>query len=106
MPRSFVCALLAPCLFTVIVYGQAPEPSTLPSATPNEKPFTLEGAVALALQKNFDLQLQSFNVDNARDTIAIQEAAFDPTLTAAARRQTLHPTTARATILTHNGKRW
>ena len=86
MLRSIVRALLLPGLLIATGYGQAPNPTTPSTANANEKPFTLEDAVGLALQKNFDLQLQSFNVDNARDTIAIQEAAFDPTLTASARR--------------------
>jgi outer membrane protein TolC len=62
----------------------APAATSTPAAT--EKPFTLEDAIALAMRKNFDLQVQSYTVANAKDTIAIQDAAFDPTISATARR--------------------
>src|SRR5688572_28257314 len=64
----------------------APTQPVAPAPVGTEKPFTLEEAIALALRKNFDLQLQSFTVENAKDAIAIQEAAFDPTINASATR--------------------
>jgi outer membrane protein len=91
MPRLLVRALLILCI-PFATFGQNPPaaPAQPAAATPSlagtEKPFTLEDAIGLALRKNFDLQLQSFNVETAKDTIAIQEAAFDPTITASARR--------------------
>jgi outer membrane protein TolC len=90
MPRSLVRALLVLCT-SFASFGQTPPAAPAPPATAtatagNEEAFTLEEAIALALQKNFDLQIQSFNVENAKDAIAIQEAAFDPTITASARR--------------------
>jgi outer membrane protein len=91
MSRSLVCALLAVAASFAPAFGQTPpaaaaQPPAAAVPGANEKPFTLEDAVALALRKNFDLQLQSFNVETARDAIAIQEAAFDPTITAQGRR--------------------
>jgi outer membrane protein TolC len=90
MPRLFVRALLAFCASFATAIGQTPPAASAQPATTtaqgNGKPFTLEDAIALALRKNFDLQIQSFNVENAKDAIAIQEAAFDPTITASARR--------------------
>ena len=76
MFRQLVRALPALTLILAPVVGQ----------TTAEKPFTLEEAIALALKKNFDLQVQAFSVENAKDTIAIQEAAFDPTINANTRR--------------------
>ncbi len=76
MLRPFVRALSALTLILVPAVGQ----------TSGEKPFTLDEAIALALKKNFDLQVQAYAVENAKDQIAIQEAAFDPTLTASTRR--------------------
>jgi outer membrane protein len=88
MSRSLVRVLLVLCV-PLVAPGQtppaAPAAATVPAAG-NEKPFTLEDAIALALKKNFDLQLQSYTIENAKDTVAIQEAAFDPTITANARR--------------------
>ena len=90
MPRLLVRALLVLCI-PLATFGQNPpaapaQPAAAPAPATNEKPFTLEDAIGLALRKNFDIQLQSFNVETAKDAIAIQEAAFDPTITATARR--------------------
>jgi outer membrane protein len=76
MLRPLARALPALALCLAPAFGQ----------TAGEKPFTLEEAIALALKKNFDLQVQAYAVENAKDTIAIQEAAFDPTINANARR--------------------
>lgn len=96
MPRPLVCAaLLASCVTLAPAFGQnpaatpaqpapAPAPATAPAGS--ERPFSLEDAIALALKKNFDLQVQAYAVDNAKDVVTIQEAAFDPTLTANASR--------------------
>jgi outer membrane protein len=90
MPRLLVRVLLVLCI-PLATFGQNPPAApaqSVAATTPaaNEKPFTLEDAIALALRKNFDIQLQSYNVESAKDVIAIQEAAFDPTITASARR--------------------
>ncbi len=45
-------------------------------------PFTLEEAVARALDKNFDLQIQRLSVQSANDSVIIADAAYNPTLTA------------------------
>lgn len=88
MSRSSVRALLALSLTCATAFGQAPAATPPPAAraTANagipEKPFTLEDAIALALKKNFDLQIQGYTVENAKEQVVIQQAAFDPTLTA------------------------
>jgi outer membrane protein len=42
--------------------------------------LTLEECVARALNKNFDLQLQQFATRNARDSVLIADAVYDPVL--------------------------
>ncbi len=92
MSRSSVRALLALSLSCATAFGQTPAAApTQPGSAPAvqgtaEKAFTLEDAVAAALQKNFDLQIQGYNVENAKDQVVIQEAAFDPTINATATR--------------------
>src|ERR1044072_3412023 len=86
MPRSFVrAALLALSCSLAPAFAQtATQPaSTVPPATAaTDKPFSLDEAIALALRKNFDLQIQANSVLSARDIVTIQEAGFDPTITA------------------------
>ena len=105
MPRLLVSALLI--LFGPLAsFGQPtptlpPQPTTTAAAAPAtgpEKPFTLEESIALALRKNFDLQLQSYTVDTAKDAIEIQEAAFDPTITAQARRSVSQQASATSVL--------
>jgi outer membrane protein TolC len=57
----------------------APVRAQTPPAT--GKPLRLEEAVAQALKKNFDIQIQSYTTDNARETFNVANAIFDPTLT-------------------------
>ena len=89
MFRTTARALLAFSVISVSGFAQTPPPAA-PAEQPGTEntapPFTLEEAIALALQKNFDLQIQAYTVDNAKDNVAIQEAAFDPTINASALR--------------------
>lgn len=55
----------------------APAPAAPEAGVPA---LTLEECVARALDKNFNLQLQQFNTQNARDQVVIADANFDPTL--------------------------
>ncbi len=66
-------ALLVP---VVASQGQeAPAPATAPQA------LTIEEAIARALAKNFDLQIQTFARENAEAALSIAEATFEPDLT-------------------------
>ncbi len=95
MSRSFARASLvfnlafaaALVVSPVAVQAQpsAPAPAPGKPSVP-EKPITLEEALALALQKNFGLQIQAFNVQNSKENVAIQEAGFDATLNASINR--------------------
>ncbi|MES2694102.1 MAG: TolC family protein [Verrucomicrobiota bacterium] len=64
----------------------APQPAAAADAGIPNKAFTLEDAIAQALRKNFDLQIQGYTVENAKDQLAIQQAAFDPTINASVTR--------------------
>jgi len=88
MPRLLARVLLVFSVPFATAFGQAPAAGPAPAASTvgSEKPFTLEDAVGLALRKNFDLQVQAYTVENAKDTIVVQEAAFDPTINASLRR--------------------
>lgn len=70
--RLFVFALL----FTAALRAQSQ-----PDASAAERPLRLEDAIALALDKNFDLKIQRLATENAEDSFIIADAAFDPTLT-------------------------
>jgi outer membrane protein len=62
--------------------AQAPTAPAAPSAAP----LTLEECIARAMQKNFDLQIQSFSTDIAKESLNVAKADFDPTFTGSARR--------------------
>ena len=91
MLRSFAARVIVVFSFPFVA-AHAQTPAAAPAApapeaaVANEKPFTLDDAVAQALRKNFDLQVQAYAVENAKDLIVIQEAAFDPTINAQFRR--------------------
>jgi len=85
MPRHTVrsgIALL--CLLTALsaraadappAFGEASEPIDLSGAV------TLQNCVGLALGRNFTVRIQQFQVFEAVDSVEIQKAAFEPTLT-------------------------
>ena len=87
MSRTLVRALLTLSLTSVCALAQAPASSSAAAIViAPDKPFSLEEAVALALAKNFNLQIQAITRDNSKDNVTIQEAGFDPTFTANATR--------------------
>ena len=83
MPSLAPRLLLALLACASLARAQAPAAGT-PGAVviAPDKPFALEEAIALALQKSFNLQIQAIARANAKDNVTIQEAGFDPTLTA------------------------
>jgi outer membrane protein len=60
---------------------------------PPAPPLTLEECIALAMKKNFDLQIQGYTVDQARESLNIANADFLPTITGSSSR-TLSRSTA------------
>ena len=62
-------------LLSAALRAQAPA-----ETTPAARPLTLEDAVALALDKNFDLKIQRLTTESSADTLVIADAAYDPSL--------------------------
>lgn len=96
---TFVLALVA--LLTAPAFAQtseskssetppAPTPPPAPApasqASPNAQPatqgrvLTLEECVARALNKDFDLRIQNFSTESAKESLTIARATFDPAL--------------------------
>ena len=63
----------------------AQEPAAPPpfASTPT---LTLEQCIARALEKNFDLKVQTFSTDIARESLHVADAAFEPTFNASIER--------------------
>ena len=74
MPRSFARAPVVLLFSLAFAHAQEVAPS---------KPLTLEDAVALAMRKNFDLRIQAYSTDTAREALAVARADFDPTINGA-----------------------
>lgn len=71
----------------VIISTLALASSSLVLAQPTGEPkLTLEDAIVRALQKNFSLQVQSFDTATAKAQIDIAAAGFDPTLSVTAQK--------------------
>jgi outer membrane protein len=58
---------------------------TVPTIAP-DKPLTLEDTIAIAVRKNFDLQIQANTLETNKENLTIAQAAFDPTINSTARR--------------------
>lgn len=68
-----------------------------PPPAPSNVPLTLEECIALAMKKNFDLQIEGFRVEQAREALVVARADFLPTFTGSTQR-----TLNRSTILVPN----
>src|ERR1051325_696474 len=93
MSRFTARALLLAASLTAIVHTQdaapSPSPTPVPEATQpvnSAPPLTLEECIARVLRKNFDLQIQGYSTDLARESLTIAKADFDPNLTASVTR--------------------
>ena len=88
MARSFahrphrLSLLLVVALLLSPFRGRAKSSPTLAP----DQPFTLEDAISVAMRSNFDLRIQAYNIESARETIESAKATFDPTLSATVRR--------------------
>lgn len=85
VPRSFCTVLSGLILLFAPLAAQTKAPDG-PATDGGDGLLTLEECVARALKKNFDLQIQTFNVDNARESHTVAQAEFTPTLTASVSR--------------------
>lgn len=95
MPRFTARALVLLCSLALTAAVRAQDLSAAPPAT---TPLTLEECIARALRKNFDLQIQGYSTDIARESLAIAKADFDPTLTASVNRNLSQAATATSAL--------
>jgi outer membrane protein len=91
MPRFIARTSLA--LFLVVTGAAAAQDPSAPALSPsngsnlpavslsNLPPLTLDECVAQALEKNFDVRIQKFSTEQAKDSVIIAKAGYDPTLT-------------------------
>ena len=105
MSRSYLrltLSLLGLGLFGALgAHAEDAVPSTAGSATaPQSKvDMTVEQAVALAIAKNFDIQIQEYSVLSAKESVDVAKADYDPNLSA----QTNHSVNVRAAQTTLEG---
>lgn len=69
----------------------APTPPVTPATSdtpgaPTAPALTLEECIARVLEKNFSLKIQGFNTANAKESLVIAKADFEPTFTATGSR--------------------
>jgi outer membrane protein len=85
MSRLNACVVLVVLSFVTLAKTRAQEPAAPPpfASTPT---LTIEQCIARALEKNFDLKVETFSTDIARESLNVANAAFDPTFTASAQR--------------------
>lgn len=106
MSRSSACVLFALMLLAAVatraqqaqepvspttpVEGQAAAQQQITKTTPAPaavaEPLTLEECIALAMKKNFDLQIQGYSVEQARESLNVAQADFLPTITGSTAR--------------------
>lgn len=82
--------------FALSAFAQAPAPA-IPA-------LTLEECVARALGKNFDLQVQQFTTDSAKESVSIAKATYEPTFSLSSSiGQAKSATQSTSTIIDANG---
>ena len=59
----------------------------MPPAPPAAPSLSIEACIARALQKNFDLKIETFNTDIAREALKAADAAFEPVFSASGKKQ-------------------
>lgn len=84
MPRLSSCALALVLSFSAVASLSAQDP-TAPVA-PDAPPLSIDECIGRAMKKNFDLQIQNYSTDQAKETVEIAKAVFDPNLTATVNR--------------------
>jgi outer membrane protein TolC len=69
-----------------------------PAADAPTGSLTLEQCIALAMKKNFDLQIQGFSTDIAKENVVIAQAGFDPTLNSSITRSLTQSANTTSTL--------
>lgn len=90
-PRFFAQLLALALVATLPAVAQE-------TAAPDAPAFTLEAAIARALKKNFDLQLQGFDTANAKESLTVSKAGYDPTLSVTASKSVNQSDTPATTL--------
>jgi len=85
MPRPIARAFLVLVSCAALACARAQEPAA-PPPFPTKPTLTLEDCIARALQKNFDLKIESFSTDIAREALNVANAGFEPTFNASFQR--------------------
>jgi outer membrane protein TolC len=97
MSRPFTRAFFLVFSCAALACARAEETPAAPAPVPA---LTMSECIARAMQKNFDLKIQGFSTDIARESLAIANTTFEPTLTAG----TTH-TVSQSAALTGAGPR-
>lgn len=61
--------------------------------------LTLEECIARAMKQNFDLQIQAYDTANAKESLTISRAGFDPTFTATTSKSVSQADVAATTLV-------
>lgn len=85
MSRPIARALLVLAL-ACAPFARAEEPAAPPPLA-TAPTLTLEACIARALQKNFDLKIETFSTDIAREAFKAADASFEPVFSATAKKQ-------------------
>ncbi len=85
------CLVLAAALAATAA-AQTPAPSDAAA-------LTLEECIARAMKQNFDLQIQAYDTANAKESLTISRAGFDPTFTATTSKSVSQADVAATTLV-------
>jgi outer membrane protein len=96
MPFRYPVAITAFLLW--IVPASAQNANLAPPTSLQVAPITLEECVQRALDKNFDLRIQRFTTENAKESLTIAKAGFDPTLSAIASKSISQSSSLNSTL--------
>lgn len=69
------------------------------SAPGDAAALTLEECIARAMKQNFDLQIQAYDTANAKESLIISRAGFDPTFTATTSKSVSQADVAATTLV-------
>ncbi len=75
-----------PASATVVPAATPAAPTAPAAAAPAAPELTLEECIARVLEKNFSLRIQGFNSANAKESLVIAKAGFEPTFNATGSR--------------------
>jgi outer membrane protein TolC len=95
-PKSLLHLIAFSAVLGLSAFAQESTPVSTPAKAPV---LTLEECVARALKQNFDLQIQAFDTANAKESLTISQAGFDPTFTASTSKSVSQSDVAATTLV-------